>query len=163
MKKTVLSLVIISAATLIACSGNDSPEKDTSIMPDSSKILAPAIVSNLSDSNKQITAAPANVAQPVVVSNNQPQTAAPASNVAGLNPAHGQPGHRCDIAVGAPLNSPAAKTVGANAARPQIQNMNTPVAVPAGSIKTNSTARLNPEHGQPGHDCSVQVGAPLKN
>lgn len=23
----------------------------------------------------------------------------------GLNPAHGQPGHRCDIAVGAPLNS----------------------------------------------------------
>jgi len=27
-----------------------------------------------------------------------------------LNPAHGQPGHRCDIAVGAPLNSaPAAQ------------------------------------------------------
>jgi len=23
----------------------------------------------------------------------------------GMNPAHGQPGHRCDIAVGAPLNS----------------------------------------------------------
>jgi hypothetical protein len=24
-----------------------------------------------------------------------------------LNPQHGQPGHRCDIAVGAPLNAPA--------------------------------------------------------
>lgn len=27
---------------------------------------------------------------------------------AGLNPEHGKPGHRCDIAVGAPLNSPPA-------------------------------------------------------
>ena len=25
----------------------------------------------------------------------------------GMNPPHGQPGHRCDIPVGAPLNSPA--------------------------------------------------------
>ena len=24
-----------------------------------------------------------------------------------MNPAHGAPGHRCDISVGAPLNSPA--------------------------------------------------------
>ena len=43
-----------------------------------------------------------------------PQTqAAPATASTGsgkLNPAHGQPGHRCDIAVGAPLDSkPAAK------------------------------------------------------
>jgi hypothetical protein len=29
----------------------------------------------------------------------------------GMNPPHGEPGHRCDIAVGAPLNSkPAAPT-----------------------------------------------------
>jgi hypothetical protein len=36
-----------------------------------------------------------------------------------MNPQHGQPGHRCDIAVGAPLNSkPAAATT-------------TPVPVPA--------------------------------
>lgn len=27
------------------------------------------------------------------------------ATAAGKNPAHGQPGHRCDIAVGAPLNS----------------------------------------------------------
>jgi hypothetical protein len=32
-----------------------------------------------------------------------------ASTVAtGMNPQHGQAGHRCDIAVGAPLNSPVA-------------------------------------------------------
>jgi hypothetical protein len=30
----------------------------------------------------------------------------------GMNPAHGQPGHRCDIPVGSPLNSkPAAQTI----------------------------------------------------
>ena len=45
----------------------------------------------------------------------QMQTAQPAQQPAtdgsvALNPAHGQPGHRCDIAVGAPLNSaPAAQ------------------------------------------------------
>ena len=33
------------------------------------------------------------------------QQTAPATTQAGLNPPHGQPGHRCDIAVGAPLNS----------------------------------------------------------
>ena len=34
------------------------------------------------------------------VSVNQPQQTAP-----GMNPPHGQPNHRCDIPVGAPLNS----------------------------------------------------------
>jgi hypothetical protein len=28
-----------------------------------------------------------------------------------MNPQHGQAGHRCDIAVGAPLNSPAAPQI----------------------------------------------------
>jgi len=30
----------------------------------------------------------------------------PGATAAGMNPPHGQPNHRCDIAVGAPLNSP---------------------------------------------------------
>jgi hypothetical protein len=46
----------------------------------------------------------------------------------GMNPQHGQPGHRCDIAVGAPLNSkPAAATT-------------TPVSLPASTdTKKDST------------------------
>jgi hypothetical protein len=37
---------------------------------------------------------------------NVPKTAASPNTAAGtLNPNHGEPGHRCDIAVGAPLNS----------------------------------------------------------
>ena len=59
--------------------------------------------------------APLNGSAPATQSNNQiitvPSTntaAADQSNAAptnGLNPEHGKPGHRCDIAVGAPLNS----------------------------------------------------------
>ena len=71
-----------------------------------------------------------------------------------LNPKHGEPGHRCDIAVGAPLNSaPAAATPTINtssAAAPA-----TPLLKSAGSVK------LNPQHGQPGHRCDIAVGAPL--
>lgn len=59
--------------------------------------------------------------------------AKPAAGVA-LNPAHGAPGHRCDIAVGQPLDS-----------KPVPQN----------------NANINPPHGQPGHRCDIAVGAPL--
>lgn len=51
-----------------------------------------------------------------------------------LNPAHGEPGHRCDIPVGKPLNSKPEKKLSGN---------------------------LNPAHGQPGHRCDLPVGAPL--
>lgn len=71
---------------------------------------------------------------------------------AALNPAHGLPGHRCDIAVGAPLNSPPGKT--ATATAPTVA---TPV--PA----TTAKAGLNPKHGEPGHRCDIAVGAPLNS
>ena len=62
-----------------------------------------------------------------------------------LNPIHGKPGHRCDIAVGAPLNSTSTKA-----------EENSPL------INSNSvTGKLNPAHGQPGHSCDKKVGEPL--
>jgi len=69
-----------------------------------------------------------------------------------LNPAHGQPNHRCDIPVGAPLNSP--KTT------PIIESTSSPVLMNTNSTSTN-TAALNPAHGQPNHRCDIPVGAPL--
>ncbi len=83
---------------------------------------------------------------------------------AGLNPAHGQPGHRCDIAVGAPLDSKPAQATPvapANATMPQ-------QAIPAPTLNTTpangvSAAGLNPAHGQPGHRCDIPVGAPLNS
>ena len=97
---------------------------------------------------------------------------APATVAKGMNPPHGQPGHRCDIAVGAPLNSAPAK--------PQAtQNKSftvTPAQIGAANVKeiTGNTAQLtsgttktapgmNPPHGQPGHRCDIAVGAPLNS
>lgn len=68
------------------------------------------------------------------------------------NPSHGQPGHRCDIPVGAPLNSKA-KTR-------QVQKK-TATGNPIKSSNTNS-GKVNPPHGQPGHRCDVPVGASLE-
>lgn len=59
------------------------------------------------------------------------------------NPPHGQPNHRCDIPVGAPLNSPPAST--------NKQAVN------------NAEVMLNPPHGQPNHRCDIPVGAPLNS
>lgn len=78
----------------------------------------------------------------------------------GMNPPHGQPGHRCDIAVGAPLNSAPAKpqTVTTTATAPKAQ----PVAATTELQKNSDGIALNPAHGQPGHRCDIAVGAPLK-
>ncbi len=77
-----------------------------------------------------------------------------AGNAGALNPAHGQPGHRCDLAVGAPLNSSPAQA----AAAPQATTTNTPAVVPTTNAKGQ---KLNPAHGKPGHKCEIPVGAPL--
>lgn len=95
----------------------------------------------------------------------------------GMNPPHGQPGHRCDIAVGAPLNSPAG-----NNNQPKIGSATTqqldpskfttqtttqqPTGAPAilnpdGAQATTTAPGMNPPHGQPGHQCGIAVGAPL--
>ena len=71
-----------------------------------------------------------------------------------LNPAHGQTGHRCDLAVGAPLtNSDGTSVPAANPQNIQSGSVN-PANVPSG-------LKVNPPHGQPGHRCDIQVGAPL--
>ena len=70
-----------------------------------------------------------------------------------VNPAHGLPGHRCDLPVGAPLNSAASNT---NEATPQPTSSST-----VSPVRIDQTPKINPPHGQPGHDCTVPVGAEL--
>nr|WP_228455305.1 hypothetical protein [Chryseobacterium sp. Tr-659] len=96
---------------------------------------------------------------------------APMATAPGMNPPHGQPGHRCDIPVGQPLNSkPAAAAA---------QNVNTagnnvvqidPNAVSPGKIVLDNNGKqvktapgMNPPHGQPGHRCDIPVGQPLSS
>lgn len=69
-----------------------------------------------------------------------------------LNPIHGEPGHRCDIPVGAPLNSKSA-----NQKQNQIQVNGNPVQ------QSRNSENINPPHGEPGHQCGKPVGAPLDN
>lgn len=87
-----------------------------------------------------------------------------------LNPAHGEPYHRCDIQVGAPIDSPAP----AQNAAPQMMPQQGPaptsfntspiapsVAPSSSTLEAGSKPALNPAHGEPHHRCDLQVGAPL--
>lgn len=73
-----------------------------------------------------------------------------------LNPAHGLPGHRCDLPVGAPLNSNGSTQMQQNTTQTTTQSSS------VSPIRIDQTPKVNPPHGQPGHDCSVPVGAELK-
>ncbi len=84
-------------------------------------------------------------------------TAAPAQVAKGMNPPHGQPGHRCDIEVGAPLNSKPKTTTTAANTTAQIQ----PQVIQPTPATTTTAPGMNPAHGQPGHRCDIAVGAPL--
>ncbi len=72
-----------------------------------------------------------------------------------VNPAHGLPGHRCDIPVGAPLNATAGSTQNTTPTSP-------PPSTSVSPIRVDQSPNVNPPHGEPGHDCSVPVGAPLE-
>lgn len=95
----------------------------------------------------------------------------------GMNPPHGQAGHRCDIAVGAPLNSPPGNTnqpkIGAATTQQidpskfttQTTTTTQPTGAPAilnpDAAQTTTAPGMNPPHGQAGHQCGIAVGAPL--
>jgi hypothetical protein len=83
-----------------------------------------------------------------------------------LNPEHGKPGQRCDIAVGAPLNNaPAANTTQPAATiTPSISPATVqPAITPAAPSVNADGVALNPELGKPGHRCDIAVGAPLNS
>lgn len=87
-----------------------------------------------------------------------------------LNPPHGEKYHRCDIQVGAPIDSPApvnaapvatpqsvpANTFNTNPISPSLQGSSSASAAPTGPKPA-----VNPPHGEPYHRCDLQVGAPL--
>ena len=93
-----------------------------------------------------------------------------------LNPPHGQPGHRCDIAVGAPLPNDGNVVAQAQSqAHPVSQGEAMPVVsggMPQQVVQVQQPQtqqsyvgpkgeKLNPPHGQPGHRCDIAVGAIL--
>ncbi len=147
--RSFLAAAFISVFFLSSCDNSSHPDVDTSLpavtnAPVSPDIKMPndSLFSEMGLENidpKSLQQAPAEVYQ-----------------AAGLNPPHGQPGHDCAVAEGAPLNG----RPSANGPQSTPPTMNFPTA-PSAPVSTQGGPRLNPPHGQAGHDCAVQVGAPL--
>ena len=150
LKKAFFTIAALTSILLISCGGED--ESPTTIaLPDASTV--PLVSSP--DSQTALT--------------NSGLSPTGNAGVA-LNPAHGQPGHRCEIAVGAPLNSlpnAAASPLITPPASTTIAPASTTIApistasVPALTPTNTATLKFNPKHGEPGHRCELAVGAPL--
>ena len=168
------TLIAFTAIAFFTGCGNSVGDKssETNLSLDKAKfpvnqtIAAP--VNNNAPANN-VTLNPGNATQPVA----NPVTV----SSQGLNPAHGQPGHRCDIAVGAPLDSKPTTPAITTTAPVTAANNSNPVIIKPAETKpvistipvtpasnTNTAASgLNPAHGQPGHRCDIAVGAPLNS
>jgi len=127
-----------------------------------------------------------NPVQPVNSETTEQPTTTQGNTAVRLNPPHGQPYHRCDIPVGAPLTSqPATATqsspniqiqseasqnpqtatiISNNPTAPTIENarrMNPSQTLNTVPANMGAKPRLNPPHGQPWHRCEIAVGSPL--
>jgi len=152
--KSFLNLLFVTSFLLVSCKKELEPQDST--IP--SKIVPFTEAANQPKS-PTITPGQAPKNTNTVTQNTVEPT--PVAVAKGMNPAHGQPNHRCDIAVGAPLNSPVVVPKN-NTTPPQQSN-----AVPA-TIATQNPAPttptpegMNPPHGQQKHRCDIAVGAPL--
>lgn len=95
------------------------------------------------------------------------------SAVSNPNPPHGEPGHRCDIPVGASLDMPPAEgyTPPSGSATPiqaapqtgtsPVFNNQPSAPKPATPAAASGVKNPNPPHGEPGHRCDIPVGASL--
>ena len=164
--KNVLGLLLISSLALTSCKKELEPQ-ESSVVTEATTAVDNAAAPNVTP----VTEGQPQMMDPSQVQQvGQPQMQQPQATpvAAGMNPAHGQPNHRCDIAVGAPLNSPAgntAKQVTPQQVTPQ-QAPPMPVAGPSNApmlpnAPVVTAPGMNPPHGQEGHQCSVAVGAPL--
>ena len=152
----ILPLLIASAAILYSCDKKEASSSETAAvaapMTDSANVA-------MANTDGELTSQDA-----TAVAANSP------SDKPALNPEHGLPYHRCEIAVGAPIDSAPTQN-----AAPQVVPQQTAVN---NSFNTNpispslapSTAPVqatgpkpanNPAHGEPHHRCDLQVGAPL--
>ena len=155
MNKIIAACIV--ACIFSACSGEKQPDHDSSLGTVDSSKATPVVMGNDSLANNPATNILPGTVQPASVTTPQQMPAQPVTTTApGMNPPHGQPGHRCDIAVGAPLNSAPSKP--ATVTTPQV--VTSPTATTA---KTVTAPGMNPPHGEPGHRCDIAVGAPLNS
>src|SRR5512139_384240 len=99
MKRLNISLAILFMVFIMACDQSaKTKSSDNSVSKSAKAQAAPA----QSQSSGTASVSKENIPEAI------PPYATPNLSASeDLNPPHGQPGHRCDIAVGAPLDSPA--------------------------------------------------------
>ena len=158
MKQLFLFFVI--GMSLMACN-NSKPEQDLTIAPLKSSTTDTTInaTSTTETLPQQMPAIPNNTVG--TAQTNMPQSVPTGTTAAGMNPEHGKPGHKCEIAVGAPLNSAPVKTAIAPATITQPTTISQPAITQL--AKTITAKGMNPAHGEPGHRCDISVGAPLNS
>ncbi|HEY6142752.1 MAG TPA: hypothetical protein VIV55_04885 [Flavobacterium sp.] len=164
--KSFFSLIFASSLILISCKKELEPQ-DSSIPTEIAPVTETANIQQNQTVMQNQTLQNQNTINQNVV-NQSTTVATPVSVAKGMNPAHGQPNHRCDIPVGAPLNSPIAKPK-TTPVVPQQNNVVSTTATPSipATLATPTTPEtptpegMNPPHGQAGHRCDIAVGAPL--
>ena len=165
----ILPLLLVSAVVFYSCDKKSSSSEETQEItvstPDSENGLGDTISAMVStdivavDQNSVPSTAPIATPFPAGISNSNSEPT--------LNPAHGQPYHRCEIAVGAPLNSALQQNTATQVVAPQLNSANTSINTnpispsPFPAKATSPKPALNPAHGQPHHRCDIEVGAPL--
>lgn len=165
MRYGIFLTALVSVCIVTGC-GNASSEDKT----EPASVTAPADTTAPTTTNPAATPANTTIAAPIINKGQQPTLVQqPAgTTTAALNPEHGKPGHRCDIAVGAPLNNNPTQPT-ATIQQPTIESKPVTVSTPVvtqpnsaqGTKTMSSAAGINPEHGKPGHRCDIAVGAPL--
>ncbi|KQB38563.1 hypothetical protein [Flavobacterium aquidurense] len=147
--KILLTSILVTSLVFTSCKKELEPQESTP----TSELVKLGLA-------KDTTKTPSVVQNPVT----NPNTVMGETN--GINPAHGQPGHRCDIAVGAPLNSAPTQgqTVTAQPSQPvQVNAGQQNVVTTTTTVPVKVGKGMNPSHGQPGHRCDIPVGAPLNS
>jgi hypothetical protein len=166
----ILPLILTSAVLLLSCDKKESTVSET--IPNEPETMVDSTSAKTQDSVVTITPEKFVIPTPekaVVAKSGQ-------SGKPALNPEHGKPFHRCDIEVGAPIDSAPKQNPTPQVAAPQMQNSNTsfntnpiapsavaaPASVQASPVQAAGPKPANnPAHGQPHHRCDLQVGAPL--
>lgn len=129
--------------SLIAC----GPKNNSSVQSETAAVEStPVLLQEINNTIEAKTQNTETIAQPVDLTDTKESKAI--KSTVKLNPPHGEPEHRCDIAVGAPLDSPAKST--------SIQTTTVKTSAPANSTANTAantsvpvnTATVNTSGGQ---------------
>ena len=159
--------MLLSTILLFSCGSNEADQdKDLNVAASASNSGDSLQPTSTTTGTAGVEVAGLTKASTGVVSMPQLNTGGAVAGKVALNPEHGQPGHRCELAVGAPLNSNAAQPAAMQPTAtitPMSVNGTAPVKAVNVPTKSSSSAALNPAHGAPGHRCEISVGAPLNS